>query len=94
MLILTCNFFFFFFFFFFYNNCDILKNSSALMIKKLRYYARFIVVCLLLNHYETIKQLMEELNLLVDEYTKVFKPSDAAEWNVVITEISNFLEVC
>jgi len=67
-------------------------KSSALMIKKLRYYARFIVVCLLLNHYETIKQLMEELNLLVDEYTKVFKPSDAAEWNVVITEISNFLE--
>jgi hypothetical protein len=62
------------------------------MIKKLRYYARFIVVCLLLNHYETIKQLMEELNLLVDEYTKIFKPSDAAEWNVVITEISNFLE--
>ncbi|KAG4099605.1 hypothetical protein H8356DRAFT_1076203 [Neocallimastix lanati (nom. inval.)] len=68
------------------------NKSSALMIKKLRYYARFIVVCLLLNHYETIKQLMEELNLLVDEYTKVFKPSDAAEWNVVITEISNFLE--
>jgi len=67
-------------------------KSSALMIKKLRYYARFIVVCLLLNHYETIKQLMEELNLLVDEYTKIFKPSDAAEWNVVITEISNFLE--
>jgi len=68
------------------------NKSSALMIKKLRYYARFIVVCLLLNHYETIKQLMEELNLLVDEYTKIFKPSDAAEWNVVITEISNFLE--
>jgi len=27
------------------------NKSSALMIKKLRYYARFIVVCLLLNHY-------------------------------------------
>ncbi|KAJ3051659.1 hypothetical protein HK097_007336 [Rhizophlyctis rosea] len=67
-------------------------KSPALMIKKLRYYARFIVVCLLLNRNDVIKKLMEELTALVDEYTKVFKPSDAAEWNVVLSEISTFLE--
>ncbi|KAJ3035830.1 hypothetical protein HDV00_003365 [Rhizophlyctis rosea] len=67
-------------------------KSPALMIKKLRYYARFIVVCLLLNRNDVIKKLMDELTALVDEYTKVFKPSDAAEWNVVLSEISTFLE--
>jgi phage-related protein len=63
------------------------------MIKKLRYYARFIVVCLLLDRIPIVKQLMEELTKLVAEYTEVFKPSDSAEWNVVLSEISTFLEV-
>lgn len=67
--------------------------SLPLTIKKLRYYARFIVVCLLLNRFDVIKKLMEELTALVDEYSKEFKPSDAAEWNVVLSEISTFLEV-
>lgn len=63
------------------------------MIKKLRYYARFIVVCLLLNRVDVVRKLMEELTGLVDEYTQAFKPNDAAEWNVVLSEISTFLEV-
>ena len=62
------------------------------MIKKLRYYARFIVVCLLLNRVDMVKKLMEELTSLVDEYTKTFKPNDSAEWSVVLSEISTFLE--
>ncbi|KAJ3215228.1 hypothetical protein HDU67_000715 [Dinochytrium kinnereticum] len=67
-------------------------KSPALMIKKLRYYARFIVVCLLLNRNDVIKKLMDELTTLVDEYTKTFKPNDSAEWNIVLSEISTFLE--
>ncbi|KAJ1554066.1 hypothetical protein HK405_006110, partial [Cladochytrium tenue] len=67
-------------------------KNPGLMIKKLRYYARFIVVCLLLNRNDIIKKLMEELESLVQQYTKDFKPADAAEWNVVLTEISTFLE--
>lgn len=63
------------------------------MIKKLRYYARFIVVCLLLNRTDVVRKLMEELTGLVNEYTQAFKPNDAAEWNVVLSEISTFLEV-
>lgn len=35
---------------------------------------------------------MDELNQHVDDYTRMFKPSDAAEWNTVITEITHFLE--
>lgn len=62
------------------------------MVKKLRYYARFIVVCLLLNRNEMIKKLMDELTVLVEDYTRDFKPTDAGEWNVVLSEISTFLE--
>ncbi|KAI9095450.1 protein SCAI [Phlyctochytrium arcticum] len=72
---------------------DVLEaNNPALVIKKLRYYARFIVVCLFLNRYDMIRKLMEELTALVDDYTKMFNPSDSAEWNVVLSEISTFLE--
>ncbi|KAI8919103.1 protein SCAI [Powellomyces hirtus] len=67
-------------------------NNPALVIKKLRYYARFIVVCLFLNRNDVIKSLMEELTALIEEYTKTFNPSDSAEWNVVLSEISTFLE--
>lgn len=35
---------------------------------------------------------MDELKQHVEEYTRMFKPSDAAEWHTVIAEISNFLE--
>ena len=63
------------------------------MIKKLRYYARYIVVCLLLNKSDVIKKLMEEFTMLVDDYTKTFKPLDSSEWNIVLSEISTFLEV-
>ncbi|KAJ3343160.1 hypothetical protein HDU93_009710 [Gonapodya sp. JEL0774] len=75
----------------YFQNVTDLK-TPALMIKKLRYYARYIVVCLLLNRFDKIKDLMSDLNKSVDEYTKTFKPNDAAEWNVVITEITLFLE--
>jgi hypothetical protein len=67
--------------------------SPALMIKKLRYYARFIVVCLLLNKSELAKKLTIELNQLVEDYTKLFKPADHMEWQLVLQEISLFLEV-
>lgn len=63
------------------------------MVKKLRYFARFIVVCLLLNRNDMIKILMESLLQLVEEYNTAFKPNDYAEWNVVLSEISTFLEV-
>ncbi|KAI9014455.1 protein SCAI [Phycomyces nitens] len=72
---------------------DILEvKNPALMIKKLRYYARFIVVCLLLNKDETIRMLTSELEGLVEEYTKSFKPPDAKEWQLVLDEITTFME--
>ena len=68
-------------------------NQPSLVIKKLRYYARFIVVCLLLNRRDVIAGLLEGLKSLVSDYTSEFKPSDSAEWDVVLSEISTFLDV-
>ncbi len=63
------------------------------MIKKLRYYARFIVVCLLLNNRDIVQKLMDELSGLVDDYIRIFKPVDSNEWQGVLQEIATFLEV-
>ncbi|KAK3840303.1 MAG: protein SCAI [Linnemannia elongata] len=65
-------------------------KNSALMIKKLRYYARFTVVCLLLNNREIITTLKEELASLVKEYIDIYRPPDAAEWQLVLQEVSTF----
>ncbi|KAJ2957468.1 hypothetical protein NQZ79_g6827 [Umbelopsis isabellina] len=72
---------------------DILDvKNPALMIKKMRYYARFIVVCLLLNNNDDIRYLVSELEGFVDEYVKTFKPGDANEWHMVIEEITTFMD--
>lgn len=67
--------------------------SSALMIKKLRYYARFTVVCLLLNNRDIISTLKDELAALVSEYITIYRPTDAAEWQLVLQEVSSFTDV-
>lgn len=63
------------------------------MIKKLRYYARFTIVCLLLNHRDIISTLKKELDELVKEYIATYKPTDANDWELVVREISDFANV-
>ncbi|KAG0075779.1 hypothetical protein BGZ92_002724, partial [Podila epicladia] len=65
-------------------------KSSALMIKKLRYYARFTVVCLLLNNRDIMTSLKEELTDLVNEYITVYRPPDASDWQLVLQEVTSF----
>lgn len=50
------------------------------------------MVCLLLNKSDMVKKLSDSLTTLVEEYNSAFKPSDYAEWKVVLSEISTFLE--
>ena len=47
-----------------------------LMVKKLRYYARFIVVCLLLKKMKLVRDLVRELAKHIDEYTATYEPED------------------
>ncbi|KAG0028881.1 hypothetical protein BGZ82_008221 [Podila clonocystis] len=68
-------------------------KSSALMIKKLRYYARFTVVCLLLNNRDIMASLKEELTDLVNEYITVYRPPDASDWQLVLQEVTSFTNI-
>lgn len=48
-------------------------KDAALANKQLRYTARFIVICLLLNKRETVQILVRQLRSLVEEYTRTFQ---------------------
>jgi hypothetical protein len=63
------------------------------MVKKLRYLARYLVVALLLNRADVAKSLVDSLTTLVEEYNQAFKPSDYADWKMIVSEASTFLEV-
>ncbi|XP_053214724.1 protein SCAI-like [Panonychus citri] len=68
------------------------EERSDLMVKKLRYYARFIVVCLLLKKMKLVRDLVRELAKHIDDYTSTYEPDDPLEWSVVLTEIKLFIE--
>ena len=63
-----------------------------LMVKKLRYYARFIVVCLLLKKMKLVRDLVRELSKHIDEYTATYEPEDQLEWSLVLGEIKAFID--
>ena len=69
------------------------EEKPDLMVKKLRYYARFIVVCLLLKKSKITSELVRELTRQIDEYVKAYDPDDSLEWQLVLNEISTFIEV-
>ncbi|XP_051952587.1 protein SCAI-like isoform X2 [Xyrauchen texanus] len=68
------------------------EDRPELVVKKLRYYARFIVVCLLLNKMELVKVLVKELSEEIEEYTQRFNTEDQLEWNLVLQEVAAFVE--
>ncbi|ETE59713.1 Protein SCAI, partial [Ophiophagus hannah] len=66
------------------------EDRPELVVKKLRYYARFIVVCLLLNKMVVVKDL--ELSDEIEDYTHRFNTEDQVEWNLVLQEVAAFIE--
>lgn len=68
-------------------------KDATLANKQLRYTARFIVICLLLNRRETVQVLVRQLRSLVDEYTRTFQEgTDAKDWKIVVQEILRFMK--
>lgn len=61
------------------------------MVKKLRYYARFIVVCLLLRRMKLVRELISELDRHISDYTSTYDPDDQVEWRLVLDEIKSFI---
>nr|XP_033818027.1 protein SCAI isoform X2 [Geotrypetes seraphini] len=68
------------------------EDRPELVVKKLRYYARFIVVCLLLNKMDLVKDLVKELSDEIEDYTHRFNTEDQVEWNLVLQEVAAFIE--
>ncbi|XP_070497595.1 protein SCAI isoform X3 [Chironomus tepperi] len=68
------------------------EDRPDLMVKKLRYYARFIVVCLLLKKMKLVRELVIELERQIQEYTQTYEPEDALEWALVLDEIKGFIK--
>ncbi|XP_015681614.1 protein SCAI [Protobothrops mucrosquamatus] len=68
------------------------EDRPELVVKKLRYYARFIVVCLLLNKMTVVKELVKELSDEIEDYTHRFNTEDQVEWNLVLQEVAAFIE--
>ncbi|WIA13478.1 hypothetical protein OEZ85_007056 [Tetradesmus obliquus] len=66
-------------------------TDPNLAIKQLRYFARFIIICLLLNRREEVWQLLQEFQALISSYIMKYNPPDAQEWRSVIQEVTNFL---
>lgn len=62
------------------------------MVKKLRYLARFIVVCLLLKKSRQVRELINELSRQIDDYVKTYDPEDQLEWQLVKNEINDFID--
>ncbi|KAK3088333.1 hypothetical protein FSP39_017775 [Pinctada imbricata] len=68
------------------------EERPDLMVKKLRFYARFIVVCLLLKKMKLVRDLVRDLTKQIDDYKSTYDPEDQTEWNQVLNEIKDFIE--
>ncbi|XP_037035469.1 protein SCAI isoform X3 [Bradysia coprophila] len=75
-----------------YYSRAIKEDRPDLMVKKLRYYARFIVVCLLLKKMKLVRELVTELDKQIQEYTTTYEPEDQLEWSLVLEEIKGFIK--
>lgn len=62
------------------------------MVKKLRYYARYIVVSLLLNKIKLVMDLLKELTKQIIDYGATYSPDDQLEWTVVADEVRAFIK--
>jgi hypothetical protein len=64
-----------------------------LYVKQLRFYARFIVTCLLLDRRPVVNTLVEELSNLINEYSNIIRGAgETQEWHLVLQEITLFLQ--
>lgn len=61
-----------------------------MMVKKLRYYARFIVVCLLLKKMKLVRELVIELERQIQEYTSTYAPASPPNMSSFQLKISPF----
>ncbi|KAF0985106.1 hypothetical protein FDP41_000145 [Naegleria fowleri] len=74
----------------YFKNMDL---EEVLVNSMLRYYARFIVVCLFLNKRQHINDILPEFSDSINLYLTHFNIADKGEqWSLVLEELENFLK--
>lgn len=61
-------------------------------MKHLRYYARFILVSILLGRRSILKELIAELSDLINTCAKILPYNHIQEWQILIQEVTLFLQ--
>ncbi|KAL1190361.1 hypothetical protein V5N11_016744 [Cardamine amara subsp. amara] len=67
------------------------KALSA-RFKELRFYARFLLVSLIVDRREMVLHLAEKLRVLVDDSKSNFRETNFKEWRLVVQEITRFIK--
>ncbi|KAL8248979.1 hypothetical protein R6Q59_005847 [Mikania micrantha] len=68
-------------------------KDRGLRFKELRFYARFLLVSLILNRWEMVKLLLNRFKALLDDTRAQFPDTAFKEWKVVMQEMVRFMKV-
>ncbi|KAH9664503.1 RGS domain-containing protein [Citrus sinensis] len=68
-------------------------KQLGVRFKELRFYARFLLVSLILNRTEMVKFLVDRFRDLVDDCNANFRETNFKEWKIVVQEIVRFTKV-
>ncbi|CAN4126745.1 unnamed protein product [Withania somnifera] len=69
------------------------RNDRMVRFKELRFYARFLMVSLILNRFEMVKVLVEQFKVIVEDSKAAFPGTNFKEWRLVVQEIVRFTRV-
>lgn len=67
-------------------------NKQTLLHRKLRYYARFVMTCLLLGNTKMGKSLIAEMAELIEDPELVYVEREKEEWLFILKETNAFIE--
>ncbi|XP_057970575.1 uncharacterized protein LOC131159572 isoform X2 [Malania oleifera] len=67
-------------------------KDLGVRFKQLRFYARFLLVSLLLNRSEMVRLLVERFRVLVDDSKATFRETNFKEWKQIVQEIVRFVK--
>ncbi|KAK9285261.1 hypothetical protein L1049_024451 [Liquidambar formosana] len=68
-------------------------KDLGVRFKELRFYARFLLVSLILCRFEMVRVLVERFRALVDDCKASFRETNFKEWKLVVQEIVRLMKV-
>ncbi|KAG8478558.1 hypothetical protein CXB51_028466 [Gossypium anomalum] len=75
----------------YFEGCGV--KDLRVRFKELRFYARFLLVSLILNRTEMVKVVVEKLRALIDDCKANFRGTNFKEWKLVEQEILRFINI-